>query len=637
MHPRLHFGENTVANEWQRLSSAPGSILLSKKGPPAGLVLGDGEGSLDDWGTNKHKNENILHIAQANQRSYFQIQAMQQPSWDHDFGDLDGGVSDKDLPPTFPQQLMTVLENDTISDVITWLPHGKGWVIRDKKRFAAEVLPKYFEKKSKWTSFTRKLNRWSFTRVTRGEEVGAYYHPMFQKGNHHMCMKMTCMGSKAPQSLEPLNPVALGLATPQMVERGFLSESLVSSYDATSAAQHHRHDNQTLQSFLGERGPLHQSAVPDSYRNAVAADVVNSSQPLVNQYAAAPANEGEKNSHDPGTHPSPAITSLPSRPHAASTNILQPQCNQDETSHEQQQQTQLPQIQNQKHDQEPGKQNQCGFLVSSAGSSLRSSLSGEKEVLGAKQQEEQRDKIPTQRPGDSIFHSNLMHQPVQEEYFQQQQSMHSGVGVRQAQQLSSPDSSGDVSESSAVMAHASVVQQEPHWTRAGLTMNPGTQDPKSNLTEENMLLGYGGMILPDDNDQELSPSMFDSSSSDDASGDNIGRQLLAIGHTRSGFHKGAGVFQLRGDTKKQIAEYHFQMGMVLDHNNYASSNRHPAVGELQANYLAAVKMLDQKNQMEMAAILPGDNEGSHHHRHFHQNNNNYHHQGKHNDGTDQQG
>jgi hypothetical protein len=76
---------------------------------------------------------------------------------------------------TFPQKLMTVLDNDQMSDIVTWLPHGKGFIILQKKRFASEVMPLYF-KHSKFTSFTRKLNRWGFTRVTRGPESGAYYH-----------------------------------------------------------------------------------------------------------------------------------------------------------------------------------------------------------------------------------------------------------------------------------------------------------------------------------------------------------------------------------------------------------------------------------------------------------------------------
>ena len=68
-------------------------------------------------------------------------------------------------------QLMDVLSDESLSDIISWLPNGKGFVIKDKKRFADEILSKYF-KKSKFTSFTRKLNRWNFVRVTRGPETG---------------------------------------------------------------------------------------------------------------------------------------------------------------------------------------------------------------------------------------------------------------------------------------------------------------------------------------------------------------------------------------------------------------------------------------------------------------------------------
>ena len=81
----------------------------------------------------------------------------------------------EDVPCTFPQKLMAVLDNDQLSDIVTWLPHGKGFIILQKKRFASEVMPLYF-KQSKFTSFTRKLNRWGFTRVTRGPDSGAYYH-----------------------------------------------------------------------------------------------------------------------------------------------------------------------------------------------------------------------------------------------------------------------------------------------------------------------------------------------------------------------------------------------------------------------------------------------------------------------------
>lgn len=54
---------------------------------------------------------------------------------------------------------MEILDNEMYSDIISWLPNGKGFRIKDKKRFADEVMPKHFDK-ARFTSFTRKLNRW---------------------------------------------------------------------------------------------------------------------------------------------------------------------------------------------------------------------------------------------------------------------------------------------------------------------------------------------------------------------------------------------------------------------------------------------------------------------------------------------
>jgi hypothetical protein len=79
-------------------------------------------------------------------------------------------------------------------------------------------MPKYFNKQTKFPSFTRKLNRWNFTRVTRGPEAGAYYHPLFQRENQQLCMQMTCIGAKDSQQQEPMNPIALGLVTPSMLQ-----------------------------------------------------------------------------------------------------------------------------------------------------------------------------------------------------------------------------------------------------------------------------------------------------------------------------------------------------------------------------------------------------------------------------------
>ena len=85
---------------------------------------------------------------------------------------------------------MDILSNEHETDVISWLPHGKAFIIYKKKSFASQVLPKYF-KATKFTSFTRKLNRWGFTRVTRGPEMGSYYHKFFVRDDPSLCLRMS--------------------------------------------------------------------------------------------------------------------------------------------------------------------------------------------------------------------------------------------------------------------------------------------------------------------------------------------------------------------------------------------------------------------------------------------------------------
>lgn len=75
----------------------------------------------------------------------------------------------------FPETLFDVLSLQENAHIISWLPHGHGFMIHDKQRFASMILPRYFDG-AKFTSFTRRLKRWSFVRVPRGPELGAYYN-----------------------------------------------------------------------------------------------------------------------------------------------------------------------------------------------------------------------------------------------------------------------------------------------------------------------------------------------------------------------------------------------------------------------------------------------------------------------------
>jgi hypothetical protein len=79
----------------------------------------------------------------------------------------------------FPKLIYSLLsEEDVYGSIISWLPDGKRFVIHDRHRFMAEILPTHFEN-CKYTSFTRRLKRWKFDRVSSGPDIGAYYNKNF--------------------------------------------------------------------------------------------------------------------------------------------------------------------------------------------------------------------------------------------------------------------------------------------------------------------------------------------------------------------------------------------------------------------------------------------------------------------------
>ena len=75
----------------------------------------------------------------------------------------------EEIEATFPQQLMDVIEHETKNGALTtsgervieWLPTAENdqFIIRDKKIFEKQLLPKYFNAKCKFMSFIRKLYR----------------------------------------------------------------------------------------------------------------------------------------------------------------------------------------------------------------------------------------------------------------------------------------------------------------------------------------------------------------------------------------------------------------------------------------------------------------------------------------------
>ena len=76
---------------------------------------------------------------------------------------------------------MEVLDRGDMDSVITWLPHGRSFIVRHSQKLKEIVLPRFF-KQSKFMSFTRQLNLWGFKRITKGTDAGAYYHELFLRG-----------------------------------------------------------------------------------------------------------------------------------------------------------------------------------------------------------------------------------------------------------------------------------------------------------------------------------------------------------------------------------------------------------------------------------------------------------------------
>lgn len=90
----------------------------------------------------------------------------------------------------FPARLHDLLSHDEdISNIITWLPHGRSWIVLDKKEFLRKVAPSHFQI-SKFESFTRQVNGWGFKRITQGPDINSYYHELFLRGMPHLIQWM---------------------------------------------------------------------------------------------------------------------------------------------------------------------------------------------------------------------------------------------------------------------------------------------------------------------------------------------------------------------------------------------------------------------------------------------------------------
>ncbi len=63
----------------------------------------------------------------------------------------------------FLYDLFDIISDPYNNEIISWLPHGKGFIINNKNRFERLILPDFLPN-TKYASFTRRLKRWKFFR-----------------------------------------------------------------------------------------------------------------------------------------------------------------------------------------------------------------------------------------------------------------------------------------------------------------------------------------------------------------------------------------------------------------------------------------------------------------------------------------
>ncbi|CAM9512467.1 unnamed protein product [Choristocarpus tenellus] len=88
-------------------------------------------------------------------------------------------VGKRGAPQAFARKLYEILTTES-SEVIGWNKAGTAFHVRNVETFAEEILTKYY-RHSKFSSFQRQLNLYSFRKIVKGPDAGGYAHAMFRR------------------------------------------------------------------------------------------------------------------------------------------------------------------------------------------------------------------------------------------------------------------------------------------------------------------------------------------------------------------------------------------------------------------------------------------------------------------------
>ena len=98
----------------------------------------------------------------------------------------------------FPWKLHLMLEEaeaNNFQSIVSWVQDGTAFKVHNTTEFLTHVMPRYFDQ-SKFESFRRQLNLYGFSRITRGENRGVYFHKSFVKSDRALCKEISRQSSK---------------------------------------------------------------------------------------------------------------------------------------------------------------------------------------------------------------------------------------------------------------------------------------------------------------------------------------------------------------------------------------------------------------------------------------------------------
>ncbi|CAB9496764.1 shock factor protein [Seminavis robusta] len=125
---------------------------------------------------------------------------------------------------SFPMKLhylLNDLEQDGLSHIVSWQPHGRCFVVHNQKAFVDQILGCWF-RQSKIASFQRQLNIYGFQRLTTGPDKGGYYHELFLRSKPGLASRIQrhkLKGTKTRRAASPESEPNFYLMTPMPVQK----------------------------------------------------------------------------------------------------------------------------------------------------------------------------------------------------------------------------------------------------------------------------------------------------------------------------------------------------------------------------------------------------------------------------------